>query len=404
MIAQSHRALKYLHPDNLTHRTATTWRLGYAYELQSDRASARKAYSEAISISQASGNTYINILATIGLGNIQLAENQLHLAAETYQRVLQLVRDLPIPVAWLAHLCLGRIFYEWNDLDAAQKHGRQSLQKARQHINHIELIGACHAFLAQLRLAQEDVAGATAILEEVDQSAPPYDYPHHVAEIATVNVMTLLHQGDLAAAAELAEEHELPISQARVHLAQGDPSAALAVLGPWRQQVEAKGLADERLKVMVLQAVALHTLGEKEQALQLLGDALALAEPEGFIRIFVDEGLPMARLIREALGRGIAPDYGRRLLAAFPGEQPVQADTLTSLADQSELVEPLSERELEVLQRIAEGLTNREIADRLYLSLNTVKVHTRNIYGKLGVNNRMQAVATARELGVLNTP
>jgi LuxR family maltose regulon positive regulatory protein len=152
---------------------------------------------------------------------------------------------------------------------------------------------------------------------------------------------------------------------------------------------------------MVLQAIALHAHGEKEEALQLLGDVLALAEPGGFIRIFVDEGPPMARLLYEVLSRGISPDYVRRLLAAFPDAEPEKIDLSKSQAPKSELAEPLSERELEVLQLIAEGLTNREIAGRLYLSLNTVKVHTRNIYGKLSTNNRTQAAAKARDLGIL---
>ena len=127
-----------------------------------------------------------------------------------------------------------------------------------------------------------------------------HNFVHRLPEIAAAQVLTLLHQGNLAAAAHLAETHDLPLSQARVHLAQGDPSAALAVLEPWRRQVEAKGWADERLKVMVLQAVALHAHGEKDQAVQLLVDALALAEPGGFIRLFVDEGAPMAHLLSAA--------------------------------------------------------------------------------------------------------
>jgi LuxR family maltose regulon positive regulatory protein len=129
--------------------------------------------------------------------------------------------------------------------------------------------------------------------------------------------------------------------------------------------------------------------------------ALALAEPGGFIRIFVDEGPSMARLLHEAPSREIAPDYVRRLLAAFPVAEPEQADPLKREAPKSELLEPLSERELEVLQLIAEGLTNPEIASRLFLALNTVKAHSRNIYGKLGVHSRTQAVARARALGVL---
>jgi LuxR family maltose regulon positive regulatory protein len=229
-----------------------------------------------------------------------------------------------------------------------------------------------------------------------------HNFVHLIPEVVAVQVLILLRQGNLVAAALLAEKHELPISQARVHLAQGEASAALAVLEPLRQQVEANGLEDERLKVMVLQAVALHAHGEKEVAAQLLGDALALAEPEGFIRIFVDEGPTMARLLYEALSRGISPDYVRRLLGAFPDAEPEKTDLSKSQAFKSELIEPLSEREFEVLQLIAEGLTNQEVATRLYLSLHTVKVHARNIYAKLGVKNRTQAVAKGKALGILS--
>ena len=135
----------------------------------------------------------------------------------------------------------------------------------------------------------------------------------------------------------------------------------------------------------------------------MLHRALALAEPRGFIRIFVDEGPPMARLLYEALSRGIAPDYVRQLLAAFPDAEPEQRDSSDTQIPESDLIEPLSERELEVLALLADGLTNREIASRLFLALNTVKAHTGNIYGKLDVHNRTQAVARARTLGLLSS-
>jgi LuxR family maltose regulon positive regulatory protein len=172
-------------------------------------------------------------------------------------------------------------------------------------------------------------------------------------------------------------------------------------LEPWRQQVEAKGWADERLKVMVVEAVAHDAHGETDEAVQVVGDALALAEPGGFIRRFVDEGPPMARLLREAAARGIALEYTQQVLAAFSAAGPSQPLPGQVDGPQSALIEPLSEREREVLQHIAEGLSNQEIASRLYLSLHTVKVHARNIYGKLGVHNRMQAVTRARALGML---
>jgi LuxR family maltose regulon positive regulatory protein len=163
------------------------------------------------------------------------------------------------------------------------------------------------------------------------------------------------------------------------------------------------GKRQTELEALILLALVLSTQGETNQALVHLEEALSIGEPEGYVRIFVDEGPPMARLLYEALTRRIAPEYVQRLLAAFPQTEAEQVDSSPIQPTASELIEPLSEREIEVLQLIAEGLTNPEIAARLYLSLNTVKVHTRNIYGKLGVNNRTQAAARARALGILHS-
>ena len=408
IIAQSRRALEYLHPDNLPVRTATIWKLGFAYQLQGDRAAASQAYTEAIAISQASGNIIINISATTFLGSIQEADNQLYLAAETYRRVLQLLGDPPLPAAACeAYLGLARIFYEWNDLDAAQQHGQQSVQLARQ-IENTDRFVACEVFLARLKLAQGDMSGAAAILAQADQSVRQHNFVYRMPEVAAAQVLTMLHQGDLAAATHLAQAYELPISQARVLLAQGDPSAALAVLEPWRRQVEVKSWQDERLKVMVLQVVALHALAlqtrrERGRAVQLLNDALALAEPGGFIRIFVDEGLPMAQLLSEAAAQGIMPGYVGELLAAFEAEER-KGEGKPDLSPASlapSLNEPLSQRELEILQLVAQGFSNREISERLFLALDTVKGHNRRIYEKLQVQRRTEAVARARELGLL---
>jgi LuxR family maltose regulon positive regulatory protein len=151
----------------------------------------------------------------------------------------------------------------------------------------------------------------------------------------------------------------------------------------------------------MLQALAFQAEGDTARAMAALERALTLAEPGGFVRVFVDEGPPMARLLYEAASREIAPDYARRLLAAFPVAEAEQTGPFKTQAAKPELVEPLSERELEVLQLIAEGLTNQEIASRLFLALNTVKAHSRNIYGKLGVHSRTQAIARARALGIL---
>jgi len=403
-----------LGPDvDLLIRTSANWALGVAYQLQGNRAAARVALTEAISLGQAAGNLFTTILATLSLGDIQVAENKLSVAMETYRRVLHLLGDPPLPVASEAHLGLARIFYEWNDLDAAERHGRQSLHLARQYGRVIDRFIICEVFLARLKLAQGDVASASALLVEASQSARERHFVQRVPEVAAVQVLTLLRQGNLADAAQLAESHDLPISQARVHLARGDPSAALAVLNPVRQQMEAKGWEDERLKLMVLEAVAYAAHGDKDTAVHVLGDALALAGPGGFVRLFVDEGPPMAALLAQSVEHRAQNAsirvYAERLLSVFPEAQNAEhraqnnaTRALRSALERSSAVmEPLSERELEVLQYFAEGLSNQEIASRLYLSPHTVKVHSRNIYGKLGVHNRMQAVARARALGML---
>jgi LuxR family maltose regulon positive regulatory protein len=403
IITQSRRALEYLYPDNLYFRFTAIFTLGFACLLQGDRAAAGKAFTEALSISHASGDINSTIIAITGLGQVQELANQLYLAADSYRRVLQLAGDLPLPVVSEAHLGLARIFYEWNDLDAAEQYGLQSLQLARQYEKVIDRFVICEVFLTRLKLARRDMAGAVAMLAETEQSVRQNNFVHRMPEVAAAQVLTLLRQGDLAAAAHLAQTHDLPISRAKVLLAQGDPSAALAILEPLRQQMETKGWEDERLNAMILQAVALHAHGEKDKAVQLLGEALMMTEPGGFIRIFVDEGTPMAHLLSEAAAHGIMPDYVAKLLAAFEAEKRKTKDKpdLSPAPLGQPLSEPLSQRELKVLQLLAQGLSNREIGERLFLALDTVKGHNRKIFDKLQVQSRTGAVARARELGLL---
>jgi LuxR family maltose regulon positive regulatory protein len=398
MLAQARRALEYLDADNLSSRASANWPLGFGHFFQGDLAAAKDAFTEGILLSEAAGDTFTTILTTGGLGQVQEAESQLHQAAETYQRVLQLAGDQPLQIISGAHLGLARILYEWNDLDAAEQHAQLSLQLARQYDRVIDRFIFSELMLARLKLARGDVDGAAALLEQTNQSAHQPRFVHRISDVAEVQVSTLLHQGDLAAAAQLAQAHSLPFGQARVALRQGETSAALTVLEKLRQQAAAKGWSDERLKVMVLQAVALQAHGDTDEAVLLLGDALALAQPGGYIRLFVDEGAAMAQLLSEALARGIQPEYCRTLLAAFDIE--ARSHAVDARPDQS-LIEPLSQRELEVLRLIAQGLSNREISDRLYVALDTVKGHNRKIFGKLDVQRRTEAIARARELGLL---
>ncbi|HEX2993522.1 MAG TPA: LuxR C-terminal-related transcriptional regulator [Anaerolineales bacterium] len=399
MLIQARRALEYLYPDNLAFRFTANWALASASILQGDRATAAQASMEGISISQKSGDVFSTILATTNLGMVQESENQLYLAAETYRSLLPLFGDHPQPSAAEAYLGLAHIYYEWNDLESADRYGKQSLQLARQYDRVIDRFIICEVFLSRLKLVRGDVDGAATLLAQTEQSARQKNFILRLPEIAAAQVLVLLRQGNLDAAADLAQTHDLPLSRARVLLAQGDTSAALAVLEPLRQQMEAKGWVDEQLKVMVLQAVALHAHGEEDQAVQLLGDMLVLTKPGGFIRTFVDEGLPMAQLLSKAALRGVMADYVSKLLTAFESEP--MGKRQTTEPSPSSTADSLSQRELEVLRLIAEGLSNQEICERLFLALDTVKGHNRRIFNKLQVQRRAEAIARARELGLI---
>jgi len=404
MITQARRALEYLPPDNMFARIRAIWTMGFAYQVLGNRVAAAQAYSEALAASKASGIIRMTIVATISLGPIHEFENRLYQAAETFRSGLELAGEHPQPFEGEAHLGLARIYYEWNDLDAAELHGRQGLHLARQFDSTIDRYIICEVFLARLKLARGDVAGAAAMLADTERSVRKNNFVNRIPELAAAQVLVSLRQGDLAAAAQLATTRELFFSLARVHLAQGDPSAALALLSTLREQAEAKDWKDEGLKVMILQSVAHHAQGENEKSVQLVGEALALAVPGGFIRIFVDEGPPMARLLHKVLSQGVFPDYVRSLLAAFPTDEAERTAPASTKAGRANSPDPLSEREREVLRLIAEGLANQEIADRLFLSPLTIKVHARNINDKLGVRNRTQAVAKGRALGIVDPP
>ncbi len=401
IIKQSNRALEYLHPDNISIRTTALWALGYAHQIQGDRNAARDAHTSVISIGKRSGNVVFTIGSTTSLGELCEGDNKLNQAEEYFQRVIEMAGDPPMPIACTAYLGLARIHYEWNRLESAKRYAKQCLKLAEQ-LESVDVKSSYMVFLAHLKLSNSDFIGAVEILEEAEQFVRDNNFIHQLPLIVSEQVLTLLHQGKLASSAELSETYELPVSQIRVLLAQGDTSKALESLNSLIQEIELKKWKDERLKVLILLAIAHNDNDENDKALKLLNEALDIAEPNGFIRTFIDEGPRMASLLYDALSHKISPKYVQKLLASFPKETPKKSNQELTQDLDYQWVESLSDREIEVLKLVVDGMTKQEIANELFLSLNTVKAHTRTIYGKLGVNNRTQAGVRARNLGILS--
>ncbi|MBO9610003.1 MAG: hypothetical protein J7639_28860 [Paenibacillaceae bacterium] len=327
------------------------------------------------------------ILSTLGIGNIQEQQNQLRQAADKYCSALELAGNVPFPVSCEAYMGLARIYYQWNDLGEGMKYGRQAVRFAEM-IHPSDRSIAAKVVLAQMNIACGEESVASVLLDEAFQSARQHSYPHQFPPIAEAQVRIRIRQGRLKDAMQLAQTYCLPFSMARIHLAAGNSAEALAVLTPVRNQAEERGHEDTRIQTLVLQAIA-------EQSVQVLADAIATAEQGGFIRIFVDEGDLIVGLLRELSARGLKSNFFNKVLAA------TKSDGALNEKRGADLIEPLSERELEILRLIALGLSNQEIAERLFLALSTVKGHNQNIFGKLEVGRRTEAVARARNLGLL---
>ncbi len=358
-------------------------------------------------------------LASILLQARQLRlQGRLRRAAATYEQMAQVQGDQEGALIHPGYCFgLGELYYEWNDLDAAGRLLEQGMEVLRGPLTlAADAIAQGYATLARLHQARKKNTSALAIVDAFAQLADARQFaPVQLAFASAVRAQLELMGGNLAAAVRWTEASGLSADDdlayprereylifARVRLAQGRENPAgpllsesLRLLERLREDAEAKARMGSTLEILVLHALALHAQGDRTEALRVLQRALTLAEPEGYIRLFVDEGEPMAALLRQAYARGIAADYVVTLLSAF-GEQ-----TLAAPSRAFPLVEPLTERELEVLRLLVRGLSNAEMARELIITVGTVKRHVNSIYGKLGVNSRTQAVARAQTLHLL---
>ena len=402
MLTQSEKALQYLSSNNLAFQSTVQMTLAYAYNLEGDRAAAKEAYQHTVTLAESSGNNAFGLAGFIGLAGIEAAENQLFQAESTYLRVLKLAGESPQPFVCAAYMGLTQIAYEWNDWQAVERYGQLGIKYGVQ-LPSVDVEAICQVYLARMKLMEGDFAEAAALLDEAERSSRDKNLEHPLLDVAAVRVLLFLRQGQVSAAERVIGGIELPLSQARVLLAQGGSAEALGLVERYRRQMAERGWQDEWLKALVLEVVIRQTQGEEETAVKLLGEALAAAEAGGFVRIFIDEGLEMAKLLGKVAAQGMVSAYVGTLLAAFEGEKrPNQTSQPPATINLSQpFLEPLSQRELEVLRLIADGLSNREIGERLFLALDTIKGHNRKIFGKLHVKKRTEAVARARELGLL---
>ncbi|UCC64332.1 MAG: hypothetical protein JSV36_04555, partial [Anaerolineae bacterium] len=412
VIELAHQALELLEEgDPYGLRGAALVNLASAQMVMGDIPAATQTYRQMAHLGQEGGHLISMVGAWSSLAwllHLQMEPREaLALCRQALERAVG-PRGKPLPLAGQAHVVLGMIAYDRNELASAREHLAQGVELSRQ------FGPTSGAFQAAFKLAWiQELSGereaALAAASATRQAASQLNLPLLDAYVAACEADFFLRLGDVKAAARWAETAELSpadapqfaregehFTLARLLLAQDRLVEARALLVNLEQFARARGLRRSLLTVHILHAQAERSLGQEAEALACLENALHLAAPAGYLRPFLDEG-PAVRDLLPRL-RHAVPAFVDHVLAAYSDEWPMP---LPSAPPSSALVEPLSQRELEVLGLVAQGLTNREIAERLFISVGTVKTHVHNIYGKLGVRGRTQAAAQARELGLL---
>ena len=380
--------------------------LALAYWSRGELDAAHAAWSQAIVSLTEAGHDADVLGCSIGLADIELALGRLRDARATYERGIRLGESAPRgPLRGTAdiHVGLSELHLEWNELDDARAHldtaaalGEAAGLPQNAHRTRIAT--------ARLRESEGRLDEAVELLDEAERRYNGDFFPDF-RPIAAIRARTWLRQGRLADAQRWARERALApdddltylreyehLTLARVLIATAEGRAA-AFLDRLVAAADAGGRRRSQAEALALSALALRTAGDLDAAFDRIDGALAIGEPEGFVRLFVDEGQPMLALLRERSSTRGRSAYIDRLIASF-GNAPTRPTQQT-------LIEPLSDRELEVLRLLAGDLDGPDIARELYISLNTLRTHTKNIFAKLGVTSRRGAVTRAKELGLL---
>jgi LuxR family maltose regulon positive regulatory protein len=415
-IVHAQRVLDLVAEDDLLERGAAAAMLGLAAWTSGDLEAAHRSYAEGMARLHQAGHISDTVGGAIALADIRIVQGRLREAMSTYERALRLASEQSDPLLRGVvdmHVGLSELHRERGDLDAALRHLLTS-HELGEHAGFHQFPYRSRVAMARIRQAEGDLDGALELLHEAERRYMSDFYPN-VRPIAAMKARVWVVQGQLDRAFEwargqglsadddlsyLREFEHVTLARMLITLYKRDRKErsiheAMGLLERLLESAEAGGRTGTVIEILMLQALAYEARGSGSHALAPLERALALAEPEDYIRTFVDEGDPMRNLLRQA-APGSA--YARRLLRAF--DEPALASsamTQTSTA----LAEPLTAREIEILRLIAAGMRNQEIADRLFISLATVKRHVANAYGKLDAGHRTEAIARANELNLL---
>jgi LuxR family maltose regulon positive regulatory protein len=416
------QALQHLPAADLRVRGFVASHMASALRWRGDLAAAAQASAEVLALSQPAGEDQVAAEALCIQAGTQILQGRLHDAAASCREAMRLADESfqrsrrSLHVTSLAYARLALVQLEWDDVDTATRYAREGVRLAEKWGTADMLLVSYREMAHTLQACGDSENALSAVRQGMHVAKGMSLWVR--ADMAAERAKLWLAQGNLPAALQWAAESglttcdQIPFHRekeyrifAQTLLAQGKAAQALSLLGSLADMLETLQANHSLIAVRVLQALAYQEQGNPAQAVSSLEHALSLAEPEGYVRTFVDEGEPMARLLRQAMTRGIAPSYVRKLLVAFgesaqPAPPATQALVDQPLVDQP-LVDPLTERELEVLRLIAAGLSNREIAQELVVAVSTVKSHINHIYGKLDAKSRIQAVAKAQALDLL---
>ena len=417
-IQHAQRALELFPNEEHYQRGIAAQFLGLAYWTGGDLELAFQAMADSVANVRLAGNAYFQIVGMVFQAYIRMAQGRLQEAGTLYEQLLQLEaeNELVLRSAADLYIGLGKLYNEWGDLETAVNHLLTG-QKLNEQAVLPGSMSRWHVAMACIKITEGDLATAQDLLRQVDRLYKRDPFPT-VDLAAALQAQIWAAQGQLAPALDWVERQGLTVNSelsflrefeyltlARILIAQyrlerqdDIIDKAIHLLDRLLQAAEAGGWGQSQIEILILQARAYQERGEMAKALAILQRALILAQPEGFVRLFIEEGQPMRELLAACLTQGAAPEYVTRLMQAI---DPAPDETSTPPDPNQLLIEPLSDRELEVLALIGNGLTNQAIANELVIALSTVKKHVNNIFGKLGVSSRTQAVNRAQELAIL---